>query len=47
MGVITDILGEVDDAIESVAEAGFLSLAGPLGDVISVGATVTLMARSA
>ncbi|MBO9443906.1 type IV secretion system protein [Phaeobacter italicus] len=43
MGIIRDILSEVDDAIDSVAEAGFIQTAGQVGDVISVGAGILLI----
>ncbi len=43
MGIIRDILGEVDTAIDSVAEAGFVQAAGQVGDVISVGSGVLLI----
>ncbi len=43
MGVITDILDQVDSAIETVAQQGFVLVAGSVGNVISVGATVALM----
>lgn len=43
MGVITDILDQVDGAIETVGQEGYVSLAGAVGDVISIGATVALM----
>lgn len=43
MGIIRDILSEVDDAIDSVAEAGFAQAAGQVGDVISIGAGILLI----
>ncbi|MEM5469774.1 MAG: type IV secretion system protein [Paracoccaceae bacterium] len=43
MGIIRDILSEVDNAIDSVAEAGFIQTAGQIGDVISIGSIVLLM----
>lgn len=43
MGIIRDILSEVDNAIDSVAEAGFIQAAGQVGDVISIGAGVLLV----
>ncbi|WP_298571221.1 type IV secretion system protein [uncultured Aliiroseovarius sp.] len=43
MGIIRDILSEVDDAIDSVAEAGFVQAAGQIGDVISIGSGVLLI----
>lgn len=43
MGIIRDILSEVDDAIDSVAEAGFTQAAGQVGDLVSVGAGVLLV----
>ncbi len=43
MGIIRDILGEVDTAIDTVAEAGFIQAAGQVGDVISVGSGVLLI----
>lgn len=43
MGIIRDILSEVDNAIDSVAEAGFVQAAGQVGDVISIGAGVLLV----
>lgn len=46
MGIIRDILSEVDNAIDSVAEAGFAQAAGQVGDVISIGAGVLLILLS-
>ena len=43
MGIIRDILSEVDNAIDSVAEAGFIQAAGQIGDVISIGSGVLLI----
>ncbi|MHA6268347.1 TrbL/VirB6 family protein [Aliiroseovarius sp. CAU 1755] len=43
MGIIRDILSEVDDAIDSVAQAGFVQAAGQIGDVISIGSGVLLI----
>lgn len=43
MGIIRDILDEVDTAIDAVAEAGFVQAAGQVGDVISVGSGVLLI----
>lgn len=43
MGVIRDILSQVDDAIDSVSQAGFIESAGQVGDVISVGSSVLLI----
>ena len=43
MGIIRDILSEVDNAIDSVAEAGFAQAAGQVGDVISIGAGILLI----
>lgn len=43
MGIIRDILSEVDNAIDSVAEAGFVQAAGQVGDVISIGSGVLLI----
>ena len=43
MGIIRDILAEVDTAIESVAEEGFVSSAAPIGDVISAGSALLLL----
>lgn len=40
MGVVTDILTVVDDAVAGVSEAGFTQLAGSVGGVISAGAVV-------
>lgn len=43
MGIIRDILSQVDDAVDSVAESGFADGAGVVGDVISAGAVVLLI----
>ena len=43
MGIITDILEQVDDAIDSVAEAGFVEAAGQVGDVLGVGSVLLLI----
>ena len=43
MGIIRDILSQVDDAVDSVAESGFVDGAGVVGDVISAGAIVLLI----
>lgn len=43
MGVIRDILSQVDTAIDSVSETGFAASAGQVGDVISIGSIVLLI----
>ncbi|MDP5218819.1 type IV secretion system protein [Ruegeria sp. 2205SS24-7] len=43
MGIITDILEQVDGAIDSVAEAGFIEAASQVGDVLSVGTALLLV----
>lgn len=43
MGVIRDILDQVDTAVDSVAESGFTTMAASIGDVISAGAIVLLI----
>ena len=43
MGIIRDILQEVDDAIESVAESGFADSAAVVGDVLTAGGIVLLV----
>ncbi|MCG7521911.1 type IV secretion system protein [Ruegeria sp. Ofav3-42] len=43
MGIISDILEQVDDAIATVSQEGFVASAGAVGDVLSVGATVLLI----
>jgi len=43
MGVITDILGVVDSAVDTVAETGFAAAAGSVGGVISAGSTLLLV----
>ena len=40
MGVIRDILGQVDAAVNTVAQDGFISSAASVGNVISAGATL-------
>jgi len=43
MGIIRDILEQVDEAIDSVAESGFADGAAVIGDVLSVGGGVLLV----
>lgn len=43
MGVIRDILSQVDSAVDRVAEGGFVSSASEVGNVISVGSVVLLI----
>lgn len=43
MGIIRDILSQVDDAVDTVAESGFADGAGVVGDVISAGGAVLLI----
>ncbi|WP_282128100.1 type IV secretion system protein [Roseobacter litoralis] len=43
MGIIRDILEQVDEAIDSVAESGFADGAAVVGDVLSVGGIVLLI----
>ena len=43
MGIIRDILDQVDTAVDSVAESGFITMAATIGDVISAGAIVLLI----
>jgi type IV secretion system protein VirB6 len=43
MGVIRDILSQVDTAVNSVAQSGFITTAATIGDVLSVGAIVLLI----
>lgn len=43
MGVIRDILSQVDTAIDSVSETGFAASAGQVGDIISIGSIVLLI----
>ena len=43
MGVIRDILGQVDAAVNTVAQDGFVSSAASVGNVISAGATLLLV----
>ncbi|GFE67142.1 type IV secretion system protein [Litoreibacter roseus] len=43
MGIIRDILEQVDEAIDSVAESGFIDAAAVIGDVLSIGGVVLLV----
>lgn len=43
MGIIRDILSEVDAAVNTVAQDGFVSSAASVGNVISAGATLLLV----
>ncbi|MEM1151021.1 MAG: conjugal transfer protein TrbL, partial [Pseudomonadota bacterium] len=43
MGIIRDILEQVDDAIDTVSQDGFVSSAGSVGDVLSIGSAVLLI----
>jgi hypothetical protein len=43
MGVIRDILGQVDAAVNTVAQDGFVSSAASVGNVISAGATLLVV----
>ena len=43
MGVITDILSVVDNAVEGVSEAGFSQIAGTVGGVISAGSALLVV----
>ena len=43
MGVIRDILSQVDAAVDTVAQDGFVSSAGVVGDVISAGAALLVV----
>ena len=43
MGVIRDILSQVDAAVDTVAQDGFVSSAGAVGDVISAGAALLVV----
>lgn len=43
MGIIRDILDQVDAAVNSVAEDGFISSAGSVGDVITAGSVLLLI----
>ncbi len=43
MGIIRDILSQVDDAVNMVAEDGFMASAAEVGDVISIGSAVLLI----
>ena len=43
MGIIRDILEQVDDAIDTVSQDGFVSSAGAVGDVLSIGSAVLLI----
>lgn len=43
MGVIRDILGVVDTAIDTVAETGFASAAGSVGGVITAGSSLLVV----
>lgn len=43
MGIIRDILSQVDIAVDNVAQTGFANGAGVVGDVISAGAIVLLV----
>ena len=45
MGVIRDILSQVDAAVDTVAQDGFVSSAGAVGDVISAGAALLVVLR--
>ena len=40
MGIINDILSVVDQAVEGVAQSGFSTIAGNVGDLITVGSIV-------
>ncbi|WP_341236142.1 type IV secretion system protein [uncultured Sulfitobacter sp.] len=43
MGIIRDILGQVDAAVDTVAQDGFVQSAGSVGNVISAGAILLLV----
>ena len=43
MGIISDILEQVDDAIDTVSQDGFVSSAGAIGDVLSIGSALLLI----
>ena len=43
MGVIRDILGQVDAAVDTVAQSGFVTNAAAIGDVWSTGAALLLI----
>ncbi|MDR6267500.1 MULTISPECIES: type IV secretion system protein [Roseobacteraceae] len=43
MGVIRDILGQVDAAVDTVAQSGFVTNAAAIGDVLSTGAALLLI----
>lgn len=43
MGVIRDILSKVDNAVETVAETGFVASAAEVGDVITAGSILLLI----
>jgi len=43
MGIIRDILDQVDAAVDSVAQDGFISSAAAVGDVITAGAILLLI----
>jgi type IV secretion system protein VirB6 len=43
MGIIRDILDQVDAAVNTVAEDGFISSAGSVGDVITAGSILLLI----
>ena len=43
MGIISDILDQVDAAVDSVAQDGFISSAAAVGDVITAGAILLLI----
>ena len=43
MGGIRDILGQVDAAVDTVAQSGFVINAAVIGDVLSTGAALLLI----
>ena len=43
MGIISDILDQVDAAVDSVAQDGFISSAAAVGNVITAGAVLLLI----
>ena len=43
MGIISDILEQVDYAIDTVSQDGFVSSAGAIGDVLSIGSALLLI----
>ncbi|GFE67271.1 type IV secretion system protein [Litoreibacter roseus] len=43
MGIIADILTQVDEAINTVSENGFVASAGAVGDVLSAGSVLLLI----